>query len=650
MKKLIFTFCLFFIGMSVFANSERNYLSKDNSIQSVKSVLIPDQAWVPYPDYTERDKWDEIFGKNKQLFISRGEKKLDYIWQVVPATAYLEYERSGNRNVMQDPNSENNNALADLVMAELAEGAGRFIDQIINGVFLQCERTSWVLSAHLTAQYSGRTLPDHTEQVIDLGSAESGAFLAWTYYFFHKEFDKVNPVISQRLYSEIYNKIIIPYRNEDRFWWMGFKPRPDGLVNNWNPWCNFNVLQCLMLLENNPELLSTDVYKTMLLVDKFINFVHADGACEEGPSYWGHAAGKLYDYLQLLYWATDGNISLFDNVMIKNMGEYISRTYVGNNWVVNFADASARFSSNAGLVYRYGRVINSTEMMQFASYLVSQGNPSLSYGIDIFRSMASVYYYNELKNTKAVHNTPEYTLYPETQFYYFKNKNRFFVAAKGGHNEESHNHNDIGTFSLYFEETPVIIDAGVGTYVRQTFGPERYTIWTMRSVYHNLPLINGVEQAHGKEYTSSNIKVNAKSKSFSVDLISAYPSGAQIKKWVRSYQLKDKEFIIEDDFVLDKPQTANEVNFLLWKNIDINTPGIVKIQVDNNNMELLYDKNLFSPEIETIPLPDTRLSKVWGDEIYLLKLKAKNISNRGKYRFVVKKASPSPSKGGDVKP
>ena len=38
-----------------------------------------------------------------------------------------------------------------------------------------------------------------------------------------------------------------------------------------------------------------------------------------------------------------------------------------------------------------------------------------------------------------------------------------FVAAKGGFNNESHNHNDVGTFSLYVNTIPVIIDAGVGT-------------------------------------------------------------------------------------------------------------------------------------------------------------------------------------------
>ena len=63
----------------------------------------------------------------------------------------------------------------------------------------------------------------------------------------------------------------------------------------------------------------------------------SDGACEEGTSYWGHAAGKLYDYLQILSDGTGGKISLFNEPMIRRMGEYMSRSYVGNGWVVNFA-------------------------------------------------------------------------------------------------------------------------------------------------------------------------------------------------------------------------------------------------------------------------------------------------------------------------
>lgn len=48
----------------------------------------------------------------------------------------------------------------------------------------------------------------------------------------------------------------------------------------------------LSLLENDRDRLAKAVWRSMQSVDKFINFVKADGACEEGPSYWGHAAGK----------------------------------------------------------------------------------------------------------------------------------------------------------------------------------------------------------------------------------------------------------------------------------------------------------------------------------------------------------------------
>lgn len=635
MKKvaLIFAGLLFFA--SAFPYVERDFLSKGRFAESVQSYLVSGEQWIPYPDYSNREGWDRFFGENKQAFIARGEKNLDYQWKVIPATAYLEYERSGDRNVMQGPNSANFSAFSALVMAELAEGKGRFIDQIINGVFFECERTSWALSAHLPAQYSKRTLPDHTEQIIDLASAEQGAFLSWVYYFFHPEFDKVNPIISKRLYSELYNKVILPYRNETRFWWMALGSY-SGLVNNWNPWCNSNVLQCLLLLENDTAQLGRDIYKSMLSVDQFINFVRADGACEEGPSYWGHAAGKLYEYLQLLYWATGGKISLFENEMIRNMGEYISRSYVGNDWVVNFADASARFSGEPGVIYRYGKAMNSPEMTQFASYLVSRGNSSLIYGVDLFRSLESVRYDRELRATEAVHNTPEYTIYPETQFYYFKNKKRFFVAAKGGHNAESHNHNDVGTFSLYFQETPIVIDAGVGTYTRQTFGPERYSIWTMQSGYHNLPVINGTEQKNGAEYKAKEVNANPARKSVTIDISGAYPAEAQVKKWERSYRLTETELVIEDRFELNRAESANEIHFLTWQRVDTQTPGRIALQVDDKKLELLYDKNVFSVETETIPLPDTRLSNVWGKEIYLLKLKAKALEKKGRYRYVLK--------------
>ena len=40
----------------------------------------------------------------------------------------------------------------------------------------------------------------------------------------------------------------------------------------------------------------------------------------------------------------------------------------------------------------------------------------------------------------------------------------FYVAAKGGHNAESHNHNDVGSFIVYADGYPALIDVGVEAY------------------------------------------------------------------------------------------------------------------------------------------------------------------------------------------
>ena len=86
----------------------------------------------------------------------------------------------------------------------------------------------------------------------------------------------------------------------------------------------------------------------------------------------------------------------------------------------------------------------------------------------------------------------------------------FYLAAKGGHNAESHNHNDVGNFIVYADGRPVLIDAGVGTYTAKTFSPQRYEIWTMQSAYHNLPTINGFLQKDGRQFRAENVVIQSR--------------------------------------------------------------------------------------------------------------------------------------------
>ncbi len=440
-----------------------------------------------------------------------------------------------------------------------------------------------------------------------------------------------------RLRHELQKRELDPFINRTDFWWMAWDESPTVFVNNWNPWCNANALLCYMLLENDRDKLAKAVYKSMISVDRYLNYVKADGACEEGATYWGHAFGKLFDYLSELQMITGGKVSLFNNKLVKDMGEFVAKSYIGNGYAVNFADASAHVSNYMALVYRCGKALGSREMMDMAVDCFKEKPESVpSVWLDTYKQIEALKVLKEMSQAKGGYKADAFTWYPQTEFCYMRNAEAFF-AGKGGYNDESHNHNDIGSFVLYYDNTPIMIDAGVGTYTRQTFSSERYSIWTMQGNYHNIPMINGVPEKYGKKYKATNARADRRSMSFSVELASAYPKEACVESWVRSYQLKKGKLTVSDNFKLSQAKAVNIVNFLTWGDIDISKKGVVNISVKGVKAQLSYDANTFEPSIETIALTDKRLSDVWGNKIYRLSLKAKTTAKSGIYKYDITK-------------
>ena len=642
-----------------------------------QNVFVPGGDWFPYPAYSDRNAWAGLLGDNTDFLVGAGEKYLNYVWQSVPATAYLAYERTGERPIMENPLKENRLALNSLVLAELAEGKGRFLDQIINGVWHMSHMPSWVLSAHLPRQRSKRTLPDPAEQLIDLGSAALGAQIAVAYHFFKEEFDKVDPVISRVACDAVKKQILDPYFNPDEQkanWWLAFDVKAGSIVNNWNPWCNADVLLCFLLMEKDPARLDRALAQSAKSVDKFLTYVKTDGACEEGPAYWGHAAGNLYDYLQIMYDASGGKFTLFDDPQIKAMGEYISRSFVNDGWVVNFADATAKLSYAPALVYNFGKAVGSEEMQDFAIYNLADPakgefkRPKPVVWTDAYRCLESLRYMPQMcsaveeLNAKAAsgvaldnlksdlrRHVPSFTWYPQTEFCYMSNGKGWFLAAKGGYNNESHNHNDIGTFILYVDGEPMFVDAGVGTYTKKTFSKERYTIWSMCSDYHNLPVINGVTQKDGAQYRSSSVKAagGKSAKNFSLDISGAYPEESGCISWRRDYKLTSKVMTITDTYALKERKAADVHNFMVQGTVYLSgekmpSGYVVKageVAVCNGGvcLSVTFPKGM-NVTLDTVELNDKRLTNVWGDTLRRISFtSAEDAPLNGKYEFTIKR-------------
>lgn len=625
MKAKLLIFILFFtFTLQLFADN-RNLLQNNTTREQLATALSKNTEWVSYPAYADRAAWAALPEVIRTEIITKGEKALGFDWAVVKATDYLEFTRSGNRKIMEDPENARLNTLQNLALAELMEGKGRFIDAIINGVWAMCEQSTWVHSAHLPVQKGGAGLPNPDDTIIDLGSGRIGALMAWIHYYFAPEFDKVSPHVAERIRREINNRILIPYYTRNDMWWMGFN---SSFVNNWNVWVNYNVLQCILLMETDPVKRADNVYKVMTSVDRFLDYYKDDGGCDEGPSYWGHAGGKLFECLELLHAATKGKVNIYQNELVKNIGRYIYRVYINAPYFVNFADAAAKGDIYAGVVYRYGKAIADPLMQGFGAFYAHKqkwGESTPSGTIETV--IHDLFDTNEIMAAKTLEPLIGECWLSGTQLALARDKadskQGFYFAAKGGHNNESHNHNDVGTFILYYNGQPALIDVGVGTYTRQTFSSERYSIWTMQSGYHNLPVINGHDQRFGRKYEARNLsfKSSAKTIDFSVDIAAAYPPEAAVNQWQRSYRLnRGKNFIITDSYNLAENKGSTALHFITSCKATQPSEGVIRLEGKDFVLEMHYDAKKAQATFENIKVEDKRLQGSWGESLTRIQL------------------------------
>jgi hypothetical protein len=610
---LIIVLCFFITG---FSKEQRDLLQKEAKETGLSQALVKNFSEIGFPDYYNRTFWNNIPETFKKQYIDDAEKYLSYDWPVVKATEYLEIIRSGDRR--QEAYAAPRSALMALVMGELVEGKGRFTDQIVNGVWYYSEQTWWGWSAHLTAQKAPHGLPDADEPVIDLGVGEITNILSWTWFLFKDEFDKIHPLIAKRLKNEIMKKAVIPYYERSDFWWQGLDGSRD--VNNWNPWTNHNMLTAILILEDDQAKKVKGVEKLVMSLDQFINVYPNDGGCDEGPSYWGRAGASLYQCLDLLKRATNGKFDVYDNQVVKNMGNYIYKAYIEYPYFINFADADATTGSRPQIIYSYGKDIGDATMQKFGVFLAKKQDWSEKIPDGkVDEQIMQLMHLKEIENAPAENALIADFWLPETQVAGARDKAGssagFFFAAKGGHNAESHNHNDLGTCVLYFNGKPCLVDIGRETYTAKTFSSRRYEIWTMQSQYHNLPKINGVDQKEGREFvaTNSNFVADAKKATFSTDIFKAYPDEAQVNKWVRSYTLeRGKRFVIGDNYNLKQVVTPSTLNFVTNCKVTDSGAGIIKLEGDGFTLNMAYNAKNVTPKIEVTEITDSGLKRYWN--------------------------------------
>jgi hypothetical protein len=605
----------------------RRLLEHRYTPDQIAKRLLPREQWQPYPLPSDRAAWNAIPADIRQLILDRGEKALTSQWAILPATLFLEYVRNGNRSNFERVMRSRRERLEGLVLAECLENKGRFLDEIANGIWLISEESFWGYPAHI----NNEGLPDVEHPIIDLFAAETGALLAWVDYLLAPQIDTVHKRVGQRLRSEIDRRILTPYERRDDFWWMGLEAtRP---MNNWNPWINSNCLACTLLIERNEPRRARLASKMIRSLDRFLDSYYDDGGCDEGPSYWGHAGGSLFDNLELLYSASNRQIDFFDLPLVKEIGRYICKVHIAGDWFVNFADATARFEPYGDLIYRYGVRVKDEPMQAFGSWAAQGGTKHFQ---SLLRELPALF--NAARISKAPARQP-FVLdawMPGIQVMTARSKagspDGLYLAAQGGHNAESHNHNDVGNFIVFANGKPALIDVGVETYTAKTFSSKRYEIWTMQSGWHNLPTVNGVMQSAGRAFAARDVKHTATpdATEFTLDIAAAWPPAAGIEKWQRTLRLDraKNEILVRDAYSLVSKDSL-EFTLMTPCNVIVDDAGATVTLA--GTLKVLLPKAAFNVSVEHVKTEDARLRPVWGETLRRIRLVATNFPARGEF-------------------
>jgi len=411
---------------------------------------------------------------------------------------------------------------------------------------------SWSLPAHVWWDASGKD-----PLRLDLFACETANLMGELLTVFPDEIPQDLAVrIRERLRTDVFLNFV---EHPERHNWR-------DITNNWNAVCFQGVVGAALAVLDDPELLARVLMGAREGLPFFLSGFGDDGGCSEGPGYWGYGFGWFAWLNQQLETASAGALSVFEgDAKVREIALYAARSTFSNGYFVNFADGPARGRMNPALLEYLGKRLDLPVLLSDAAenYRIIEAD-----GLPTDRERADFFYFGRLLLGLA--QDLEAPGGPVNRDYYFPDLEVLTVhrkdaaghfwefAAKAGHNDEHHNHNDCGSYVLHVDGQPIATEIGAPEYTREFFGPTRYSFLATRTLGHALPIIDGIEQKDGAQYRSVVLEhemgaENAPTR-FTTDLTGCYPPEAGCRSLVRRLELDPQlgRLTVADEFVLDE--------------------------------------------------------------------------------------------------
>ena len=389
------------------------------------------------------------------------------------------------------------------------EEALEALDKIIVSI---CSRERfWALPAHVDFAHLD-------ERTIDLFAAETAQALAEILMIAKDRLPASTVALAQQ---EIMDRVLAPFCTSTfpYSWWETDRC-------NWSAVCAGSIGMAAIMMDRMGRLPAEWKEPCMKRVCDaltcYLDGMEADGTCTEGLGYFSYGMSYFTAFAELLYQETGGAVNLMNQPKCEKIAAFQEKCYFGHGVSLSFSDADCHEHFLPGLTAYLVHCFPDTRTPDYASARTFEEDSCCRWLMNE-RTIRWLIDFGGHENTRA--DSASCDLLPCAQWMICKDQNGNGFAAKGGHNDENHNHNDVGHFLCAYQGELLLTDLGAGEYTKDYFNENRYQILCNRSLGHSVPLINDCEQCPGKTSQADAFVWDEEKETLTISFAGAYPEG-----------------------------------------------------------------------------------------------------------------------------
>jgi hypothetical protein len=547
--------------------------------------------------------------------------------QLEPITyeIFTEYARSGGRERYDRLLSQRLFDLAVLGIAAVLDKDSVWINAVQERMWELCNLYIWELNAIVSLDVSayGKHQPDPRE-TIGLLTAETAFQLT---EMLHILGPRLDPFLVYRVKREVTERVFQPYLRYP-FWWQ-------SAATNWQSVCSASIGCAALYMIEDEDKLGMLLGRIMQGLQSYLEGFDAEGVTTEGLDYWVYGFSSFVFFAELLQERTAGRIRLLeDQAHTRAIAAFPKTVMLSGGSVVNFSDCGEQASLPNYLSARLGQRFGTT----YGYIQTGTDRVALDIGTRWSYLTRSLFWMGTEKKTEQVGPAEGMTFMAASQWLVDKrligpNKLLAF-AAKGGHNDEPHNHNDLGHFILHVAGKNVMPDLGAPEYTRSTFSKERYENLLTSSRGHAVPTINGKVQSPGRERLASVVHCldDGTKVRYKLQLAEAYEAPelqSYTREWEWNYTTRTLQ--LKDTFTFESADHEITETLLFRDEPRVLRPGVMQVDADVCVLNICY------PETAVVQITKETYRVRLGNEasVYLVTMTNRCSGVMGSFELLV---------------